>query len=428
MSETPRPPRTSGSNALAERIIRCSDGLQDELIAFRRDMHSHPELARGEKRATEAVARRLRAAGLRVALLPGTGLYCDIDASTTGSTGSTGSAAGAGGRVVLRADLDALPLLETSGLEFAATNGYAHACGHDIHTASALGAGLILAELAAAGELARDVRLVFQPAEEVQPGGALDVIEVGALDGVSEVYALHCDPRVDVGAVATRVGPITSTSDTVTVTLTSRGGHTSRPHRTGDLVYALGQIITAAPAVLARRIDPRFGVNLTWGSVHAGTAANAIPARGTVTGTLRCLDSRAWDEADDLLMSIIPQLVAATGVHAEVDLVRGVPAVVNTAREVDVLEASVRTLVGEDATDLTDQSLGGEDFGWYLRHRPGAMGRLGTRSAGGRTYDLHQGDAIFDEGAIGVGARVLAGVAALPRAGRTRYPEPVRDS
>lgn len=413
-------PRTGAP--LADRIIRIGEGLTDELIAFRRDLHAHPELARSEKRTTDRVARRLREAGLNVAFLPGTGLTCDIDATAAPRPGQ------AAGRVVLRADLDALPLVETTGLEFASTNGYAHACGHDIHTTAALGAGLILAEIAAAGDLIRDVRLVFQPAEEVQPGGALDAIDAGALDGVSEVYALHCDPRVDVGAVATRVGPITSTSDTVTITLTSRGGHTSRPHRTGDLVYALGQLITNTPALLARRIDPRFGVNLTWGSVHAGTAANAIPARGIVTGTLRCLDSRAWDEADDLLKAIIPQIVAPTGVHADVDLVRGVPAVVNTAREVDVLEASIRSVIGDDATDVTDQSLGGEDFGWYLRHRPGAMGRLGTRSPGGRTYDLHQGDAVFDEGAIDVGARVLAGVAALPRAGRTRYPAPVQDS
>ncbi len=417
----PSSSRTGGHAELAERINRIGDGLTDELVALRRDLHAHPELARGEKRTTEVVARRLREAGLTVELLPGTGLTCDIDATAPPVPGQ------APGRVVLRADLDALPLPETTGLPFASTNGYAHACGHDIHTTALVGAGLILAELAAAGDLARDVRLVFQAAEEVQPGGALDAISAGVLDGVREVYALHCDPRVDVGAVATRVGPITSTSDTVTVTLTSRGGHTSRPHRTGDLVYALGRLITDTPALLARRIDPRYGVNLTWGSVHAGTAANAIPARGTVTGTLRCLDSRAWDEADELLATLIPQLVAPTGVHAEVDLVRGVPAVVNTAREVDVLEAGVRAVIGEDANDLTDQSLGGEDFGWYLQHRPGAMGRLGTRTPGGRTYDLHQGDAVFDEGAIDVGARTLAGVAALPRAGRTRYPAPVRD-
>src|SRR5699024_9637967 len=251
-------------------------------------------------------------------LLPETGLWCDIPASDRyAGRAAPLDSQGARPRVILRADLDALPVPETSGVEFASTNGFTHACGHDIHTTVVLGAGLALAELAAHGDLPNDVRLVFQPAEEVHPGGAIDVIEHGALLPGAKIYAVHCEPKLDVGKIGTRVGALTSASDSVTVTLTSRGGHTSRPHLTGDLVYALGQIITQTPALLDRRVDPRAGVNLTWGQVRAGTADNAIPARGVVSGTLRCLDASAWEEAGRLVTDIVHSVVQGTGVKAE---------------------------------------------------------------------------------------------------------------
>ncbi|HEX3647669.1 MAG TPA: amidohydrolase, partial [Pseudonocardiaceae bacterium] len=246
-----------------------------DVVAWRRHIHAHPELSRQEFATTDLIAGLLRSVGLRPRVLPnGNGLICDI---------------GEGGRcVALRADLDALPITEATELDFRSTvDGVCHACGHDVHTTALLGAGLALA---AAPELPGRVRLIFQPAEEVMPGGSLDVVAQGGLDGVERIFAIHAEPKVDVGKVGTRIGPITSASDSITVTLTSPGGHTSRPHLTGDVVYALGQVITQVPAVLGRRLDPRSGVNLTWGAVHAGVAHNAIPGTGTVAGTLRCLD------------------------------------------------------------------------------------------------------------------------------------------
>lgn len=398
-----------------QHIRDLADGFNDELIAFRRDMHANPELSRSEHRATKKVAQRLAAAGLSVHLLEDTGLWCDIPASDRWDERAEGfDPAEQRPRVILRADLDALPVEETSGLQFAATNGFAHACGHDIHTTVVLGAGLALAKMSASGKLPNDVRLVFQPAEEVHPGGAIDVIEQGALLPEAKVYAVHCEPRLDVGKVGTRVGALTSASDSVTVTLNSRGGHTSRPHLTGDLVYALGQIITQTPALLSRRVDPRAGVNLTWGRVDAGVADNAIPARGVVAGTLRCLDATAWDDAGRIVTEIIEQLAAASGVSAECKLTRGVPPVVNTEHETIRIGAAARDANGASTVELSEQSLGGEDFGWYLMQRPGSMIRLGTRTPDGPTFDLHQGDVIFDERAIGVGVRTLATVAAMP--------------
>lgn len=397
-------------NALADRIDTLTRALFEDLVAIRRDIHAHPETARTEVRTTALIAERLRSVGLRPRLLPGTGVVCDIG----GDVGQR--------RIALRADIDALPLQETSGVDFASTvPGVAHACGHDVHTAIVIGAGLILAELDATGDLDHPVRLVFQPAEEVQPGGALDVVAAGVLDGVDRIFALHCDPKLDVGKVGTRIGPITSASDEVTVTFRSAGGHTSRPHLTGDVVFAMGQVITQVPAVLGRRLDPRAGVNLTWGAVAAGKAHNAIPGTGTLRGTLRCLEARAWEHAGTVLEEAVEQVVAPYGVEVEVQHTRGVPPVVNDEWCTGDLEAAARTVVGPHAVQLTEQSLGGEDFAWYLTKAPGALARLGTRTPGGFSFDIHQGDLRVDERAIDVGVRVLSYVAAAQRSPHTGH-------
>ena len=393
----------AAGSAIADRVRARVDVHLDELVAFRRDLHAHPEVANTERRTTERIANRLRAAGLTPRLLPGTGLVCDL---------GPGRVASGRPLVALRADLDALPLPDTCGEPWHSTvPGIAHACGHDVHTTVLLGAGLVLADLAE--HLRTGVRLVFQAAEEVQPGGAEAALDAGAMDGVAQVFALHCDPRLDVGMVGSRPGPITSASDPVTVTITSDGGHTSRPHLTGDVVFALGQVITQVPAVLGRRLDPRSGVNLTWGNVHAGSAGNAIPSMGTVRGTLRCLDARAWEEAGAVFREAVEHVVAPYQVRVEVHHVRGVPPVENDPAATRLLEAAARDVLGPDAVTTTEQSLGGEDFAWLLTRAPGAMARLGTRTPGGRSYDLHRGDLVVDERAIAVGARVLARVALL---------------
>jgi amidohydrolase len=374
-----------------------------DVVAWRRAIHSLPELGRAERHTTELVARELAAAGLEPVILPsGVGLTCDI---------------GYGDRCVgLRADLDALPLQEDTGLPFASTvNGVMHACGHDAHTAMLLGAGLALA---AAPSLPGRVRLIFQPAEELIPGGALDVVAEGGLDEVERAYALHCDPHTDVGLVGSRVGAITAAADQIVVRLSGHGGHTSRPHLTEDVVFALAQVVTGVPAVLSRRVDPRAGVAMVWGRIAAGAAANAIPRRGEVAGTLRCLDSSVWARAGTLITDAVQEIVRPYGVQAEVDHVRGVPPTVNDADAVEVVEGAVRREVGEHAVVLTPQSLGGEDFAWLLEKVPGAMVRLGTRTPGGHTYDLHRPDFVPDERAVTLGARVLAATAVADLAAR----------
>ncbi|WP_414637754.1 amidohydrolase [Actinomycetospora sp.] len=369
-----------------------------DVVAWRRAIHAHPELARSEQVTTALCARVLESAGLQPRLLPGTGLICDI---------------GTGPRTVaLRADMDALPLHEHADVPWASqVPGVAHMCGHDAHTAVLLGAGLALASVA--DHLPGRVRLVFQPAEEVQPGGALDVIAADGLADVDRIFALHCDPRLEVGHVGTRVGPITSACDMLELRLTSPGGHTSRPHLTADLVHALGTVITGLPDLLSRRVDPRSGTVLVWGQVEAGHAANAVPEIGTLSGTLRTAQHATWNELEPLVRQLVTALLAPTGVGYVLEHRRGVPPVVNDAVSADLLARAAERAAGPGAAVDTEQSSGGEDFGWYLEHVPGAMGRLGVWSGEGPQSDIHQPTFALDERALPVGVRTMVQAALL---------------
>ncbi|HEU4567617.1 MAG TPA: amidohydrolase [Marmoricola sp.] len=387
----------SPSPSVMSRVLDAVDALTPELVEFRRDLHAHPELSWAEERTTALVAKRLEEVGLVGEPLARGGLMVDVGARP-------------GPVVALRADLDALPVEDRIPDPWRSTvEGVAHACGHDVHTTALLGAGLALHE--ALDGLAGRVRLVFQPAEEIMPGGALMSIDSGALHGVSRIFCLHCDPGLDVGQVGTRQGPLTGAADSLDVRLTGRGGHTSRPHLTEDLTFALGKLVTELPAVLSRRLDPRAGVSVVWGVVRAGSAMNVIPSVGRAAGTVRMLDAVAWADAEALVRETIEKIVQPYGVHTEITYTRGVPPVVNEPGATVLLGRAVETVLGEAGHVPSAQSLGGEDFAWYLEHVSGAMGRLGTRTPGGPTYDLHQGDLRVDERAVGIGAKVLAGAA-----------------
>lgn len=380
-------------------LCRAVEAHGADLVTIRRDLHQHPELSRQEFRTTAVLAERLAAAGIRHRRLEGSGLVADLGPE------------GAAYRVALRADIDALPVRERTGLDFASISPETcHACGHDVHTAALLGAGLALHALSSHLESAdAAVRLFFQPAEESIPGGADDVIAQGGMVGVDAAYAVHCDPGLDVGQVGLREGPLTAACDRLTVSLKGHGGHTSRPHLTEDLTFALAKVVTDVPTLLSRRVDPRAAALIVWGQVHAGRAGNVIPSTGFAEGTLRVLDQDVWRGLGPLLECIVDEVTAPFGVQADLSHVQGVPPVVNTADAIADFRAAAAT-VGL-ASVATGQSMGGEDFAWYLHHAPGAMARLGTRTAGGRTYDLHQGDYIVDERAIDAGAKLLGAVA-----------------
>ncbi len=384
--------------ALIAHLVRT---YESELIELRRDLHAHPELSWTETRTTALVAQRLERAGWRVRLLTTTGCIADLGS-------------GDGPVVALRADIDALPMDDVSGQPWASTvPGAAHACGHDVHTTALLGAAVALGELHERGELPGRVRVIFQPAEEVMPGGAKQLIAQDALDSVAQIFALHCEPAVDVGLIGLRTGALTSAADKIEVHLEGTGGHTSRPHLTGDLTFALAKVTTELPAVLSRRLDPRAGVSVVWGVVRAGSAVNVIPDRGLVGGTVRILDADSWARCEPIVREAVLDIVRPYGVSARVDYLQGVPPVVNDPRCNALVEAAAVGVVGPHAVTEVPQSLGGEDFGWYGTHVPGAMFRLGTRTPGGPTYDLHQGNLRVDERAIGYGAAILAATAAL---------------
>lgn len=384
------------------------DRLCAELIAFRRDLHMHPELGNQEFRTTLAIETRLEQAGLTPRVLDsGTGLICDIGTRAEGDER---------GMLALRADIDALPIPDTKAdAPYRSTvPDRAHACGHDVHTTTVLGAGLVLAALDREGKLPRPVRLLFQPAEEVLPGGAADAIENGVLDGVGRILAVHCDPKVDAGRIGLRVGPITSACDRLEIALDGPGGHTARPHLTTDLVTAAAKVVTDVPALVARRVDARSGLAVTWGRIDSGHACNVIPQHAELSGTVRCLDLDAWRLAPDLIHSAIDEIAALYGAKSEITYIRGVPPVVNDPAAADLLHTAMAARRGAASVEGTEQSLGGEDFSWYLEHVPGAMARLGVRRPGDPvSRDLHRGDFDVDESAIRVGVEMFTAAALL---------------
>ena len=284
---------------------------------------------------------------------------------------------------------------------------------HDVHTTVLLGAGLFLAEQAAAGALPGRVRLVFQPAEEV-PGGALDVLAAGGMASVERIFALHCDPALDVGPGRDeRPARSPAACDRIRCGVSGPGGHTARPHLTADLVYALGKILTEVPsgAVAAGRpaVQPQPGL----GPGQRGLAANAIPDEGMAEGTVRCLDDEAWHSAPDLLKGLIDSVASAYGVNAEVDYQRYVPPTVNDQASAAMISSAALDRCSGRARSRRRRRA------WAARTSPGTWSRSRARWPGSvpgcparsRRIDIHQPTFDVDERAIGVGVRVMAATA-----------------
>jgi amidohydrolase len=384
-----------GIDLLSGQLDRWLASRGAELVAIRRHIHAHPELSGQEFETAALVARELTRAGLKPRLLTkGNGVICDI---------------GRGDRVVaLRADLDALPLPDTKDVPYRSTvDNVCHACGHDVHTTVLLGAGLALAELEARGELPGRIRLLFQPSEEQFPSGASEVIAEGGLADVSSIYAMHCYPQLPAGVVAARSGPLTAATDVVEVHLSGLGGHTARPHLTGDLVHALARVVVDVPAMLSRRTDPRSALSLVFGAVRAGEAANTIPIEGFARGTVRVLDRDVWRELPQLVPQLVHDALVGTSVQARVDYQRGVPPVVNDREATALMAGAAAAALGPDQVVEAEVSMGGEDFAFYVDRVPGTMIRLGVGLPGREHGDIHQSGFDVDERAIDHGVRVF---------------------
>ena len=372
--------------------VWVSEHLQ-RVIDVRHHIHAHPELGFDTPLTCHAIATELRMSGLEPVSITG-GLWVDIGPSPP--------------RVGLRADIDALPLHEETDLPFSSVfEGKMHACGHDVHAAVALGAALALADQP---ELPVGVRVIFQPAEEVL-GGALSVIDEGAIEGLEQIFALHCEPRHEVGTAGTRSGPITAACDKFEVTLRANGGHTARPHLTVDIVDALARLAVTLPGLASRRVDPRAGLSIVCGMLRAGDSPNAIPTEGVLAGTVRVMSTDAWRDCEQLIRSWIDELVGGSGADVTIDYAVGVPPVENDPEAAFNFRQAITSVVGHHGFFIAEQSLGGEDFAWYGDSSRIALARLGVRTPGTVPTDLHQGGFTADDAAIEVGVRMMVAVA-----------------
>ena len=376
---------------------KASEGdLAAQVIEWRRWLHENAERSYEEHETTDYVASVLEDMGLKVHRFDmGTGLWCDVPAADGASSKDV---------VGLRADIDALPMAEDTGLDFASANeGVSHACGHDAHTAMLLGA----ASLLVADPPPQPVRLIFQPAEETQPGGAKKCVEEGVTDGLTQLMGLHCDPHRPTGEVGVIAGPITSSNANFGITVTSSGGHTARPHETGDTIFAAAQIVTGLTAALDRRVDPRAGAVLTFGSINGGSAVNVIPAKVEMWGTLRSAKRDVWEIGEELVTTSVASIAATFGVEAEVTYTQGPPPVINDEECAERARAAVVSVFGEEGVGTAEQSSGGDDFSWYLDSVPGVYLRFGVHSGKGEETDLHHPGFLLDEDALADGARLF---------------------
>ncbi|HMJ77136.1 MAG TPA: amidohydrolase [Iamia sp.] len=378
-------------------VGRAVAAVEADLVALRRDLHAHPEPSWEEVRTTAVLRDLLAARG--VATAPG-----------EGATGLVAEVGTDGPLVALRADIDALRMQDVKDVPYRSTvPGVCHACGHDVHAAAAVGATLALAEVLRSRP--GRVRVVFQPAEEAIPSGARPLAEAGRVDGAIAIFALHCDPHIEVGRLGLSPGPITSATDMVVIRVTGPGGHTARPHRTADLVNVAARLAVDLPASLDRLTDPRDGVNLTFGSITAGDAPNVIPSTAELRGSLRATGRTGWEDAAKLLPVLIASIAEPRGALWELDHRVGAPPVDNEPWATGLLGRAAEAVVGARGVGPTRQSGGGEDFSWFLERVPGAFIRLGVSPVGIQGADIHAAAFDVDEGAIAIGARVLAGAA-----------------
>lgn len=425
----PDPPGAPApSPQLVARIQAAVASRAGELISMRRWLHARPETSRCEHETTAAIRERLLVEGLAPKLLTsGTGLVCDV-----GWKGPT---------VALRADIDALSMTEAKAVAYRSLNpGVCHACGHDVHMAIVVGAGLVLRDLMIAGDVAGRVRLVFEPSEEAQPGGALDVIGDGWLAGVSAMFGVHCDPKLHAGTLGCRVGPITSASDAVEIDLWGPGGHTARPEMTVNLADVAAQVVRDLPGLVRASVPRPELCRMVFGSIHTGSAPNVIPAEARLAGSLRTPDPGVWTALAVSLPVSVAQLLGTEvsvtadgfagtrddGLRWALRHKRGVPPVVNDARATAFMARAARDAGGPSAAVDTPLSWGGDTFGWYLHEVPGCYARLGTHWPDRQEMlDLHRPDFDIDERAIpfGVAVLVLSAAAWLADLGQTGQPQ-----
>ncbi len=379
------------------QIKHLAETLHPRLLEIRRHLHSHPELSGKETQTSAYVAGVLSSAGIQ--LLPGpdgVGVIGEIQGN--GSDPRT---------LAIRTDLDALPIQERTGLEFASQRpGVMHACGHDVHTTVGLGTAMVLAQFRE--QLPGTMRFIFQPAEEIAKGAAW-MINAGAMERVHSILSLHVFPSIPAGEVAVRYGALTAAADDIEIRIRGESGHGARPHEAIDAIWIASQIITTLQQAISRTHNPLRPVVLTIGKISGGRAPNVIADQVVMQGTVRSLHPETREALPAWIEQIIAHLCQTYGASYELDYRRGVPSVCNAPHLSQLLQEAAQEAIGkEHVHTLPEPSLGAEDFALYLEKAPGAMFRLGVGFADQPNYPLHHPQFDVDERAITVGVLTLA--------------------
>ncbi|HEY7861587.1 MAG TPA: M20 family metallopeptidase [Gemmatimonadaceae bacterium] len=370
-------------------------GVAETLVNLRRDLHRHPELSWQEEATALRLMRALQELGItEVTRVARTGLVARVPGRTR-----------SGPAIALRGDIDALPITEATGLDFASeTPGVMHACGHDVHASWAVGA----ARLLVANPAERDVLVILQPAEELGEGAAA-VLESGALDDAQMIFGGHVDRRFDVGQVVAQAGPLAASTDSFTIIVTGAGAHGARPHESHDPIVGAAALVGALQTIVSRRLDPAEPGVVTVGTIVAGSASNVIPDRAELTGTIRATTPAARTLLGTELRRMAEAIAAAYDLTASVQLSGGTPPIVNPPQIAAAAREAVTNVLGLDAlVALPNMNMGGEDFAMYMERMPGCFMRVGAREPGTRAIPAHSPAFYAAEGALFIGAAVLA--------------------
>jgi amidohydrolase len=388
---------------IAEKIKNISNQIFPSLVKLRRELHQYPELAFNEFKTSERIVKQLKRIGIDFKKgIAKTGIVGVLNGNRKGKT------------LALRADMDALPVLEQTNFPYKSkNNGIMHACGHDVHMACLIGAAKILTRLKE--ELPGKVKFIFQPSEEVSPGGAKPMIEVGVLKNpnVSGIFALHCDPAIPIGQIGVREGPTMARADSFDITIIGRGGHGARPHDGVDAIMVAAQVIQALQTIVSRKINPLEPVVVSIGKMEGGSARNIICDKVVLKGTARTLNKEVAKKIPGFLKEIISGITKSAGASFELNYYGGYPILINHPKATDLARGTIAKLFGKDAIfELRRPMMGGEDFAYYLQKIPGSFLRLGIRNPKKNAiYPWHHPKFTVDEDAIKIGSAVLAGIA-----------------
>jgi amidohydrolase len=367
---------------------KAGKAIEEEIISWRRDFHQYPELSFQESRTSKIVASFLRECGLQVQeKVNGNGVIGDLIGMEPGPT------------IAFRADMDALPIQEETGLSFSSKiPGVMHACGHDGHMAALMGVARILSGMKE--EIKGRIRFIFQPAEELTPGGAKGMIEAGALDGVHAIFGVHLWSEMDTGTFATTLGPMMAASDKFTIHIAGKGGHGAMPHKTVDALLVASHLVMAAQHVVSRGVNPIESGVLSFGVLESGTAFNVIADRAILEGTARSFTPEVREILEEKLHQTAVSIGSLYGANVEVKYQRGYPAVINHQQEASLSLNVAEKVFGKDHVGLMPPNMAGEDFAYYLEQVPGAFCFVGAGFPKEHNFPHHHPCFQIDEKAL----------------------------